>query len=862
MELEHPLPGAYPLTALQQGMLFHSQPAPQEGVYVQQFICDLREPLDSAVFIRAWAQLIERHSILRTSFAWENSETPLQIVHPMVDVPWEQRDWRSRPTAEQELEQEAFLEADRRRGFDLARAPLFRLALFRLAEARYELIWTSHHALLDGRSRLILLEELFAIYEALCNGRAALLAPAVPFRKHVEWLQAENFELSAPFWRDLLAGYDKPTLPNPGPAQERGVARTHAVARESARLSAALSTSLRSLAAEHDFTLNTLLQGAWAILLSRYSGQRRVVFGATRAGRHSGPEQVAKAVGLLINTLPVAVDVDPNAHLLQWLQSLRALWISMRPHEHTPLGKIQAWSGIPAGRSLFDSLVSFEGYEINAHLRKQGKQWRHRTFHLRGQTNYPLVITGAYDGEEVLLEIEFDACLFDHDFIARMIGHLQTILAGIAGDLSLPLSQVQLLTQAERRRIEFEWNGNRREYPRDKCVHQVFEEQAERAPDSIALIFEDKAFTYGELNARANQLAGYLRRMGVGPETLVGICMERSMEMLVGMLGILKAGGAYVPLDPNYPEERLGFMLQDCGMQILLAHEQTVGVMRSASAKVVVLEAEWNVIDRESRDNLQSTTLAENLAYVIYTSGSTGMPKGVCVPHRGIVRLVKNTDYVKLGPDEVFLQFAPISFDAATFEIWGCLLNGARLVVLPPGLPSLADIGRSIRQHSVTVLWLAAGLFREIVDCQVSHLRGVRQLLVGGDVLSAAHVRKALNELSGCTLINGYGPTENTTFSCCYPMHDSRKVGASVWIGLPIANTQAYVLDAHMQPVPIGVPGELFLGGDGLARGYLKRPELTAEKFVPNPFSNVAAARLFRTGDLVRRMPGGELDFL
>ena len=572
--------------------------------------------------------------------------------------------------------------------------------------------------------------------------------------------------------------------------------------------------------------------------------------------------QVAKTVGLLINTVPVAVDVDPNARVLSWLQNLRALWVSMRPHEHTPLGKIQSWSDISAGRSLFDTVVSFENYEINAHLRKQGGQWRHRTFHLRAQTNYPLVVVGTLDGEEIQLEIQFDAGFFAADFVDRMAGHSRPVLPERAADPSLPLSQIPLLTEPERRRIEFEWNSYSSEYPRDKCVHQLFEEQAERSPDSIAVIFEDKTFTYGELNARANKVARNLQKMGVGRETLVGVCMERSVDMLVGMLGILKSGGAYVPLDPSYPKARLSFMLRDCGIQILLAHEQTAGMIWETGTKVILLDNGWKIIDRESGDNLQHRVSAENIAYVIYTSGSTGVPKGVCVPHRGIVRLVKNTDYVKFGPDEVFLQFAPISFDAATFEIWGCLLNGGRLVVLPPGLPSLAEIGCSIRKHGVTVLWLAAGLFREIVDCQVSYLQGVRQLLVGGDVLSASHVRKALNELSGCTLINGYGPTENTTFSCCHAMCDSSQVGSSVWIGRPIANTQAYVLDAHMQPVPTGVPGELFLGGDGLARGYLNRPQLTAEKFVPNPFSKNADARLYRTGDLVRRMPGGELDFL
>jgi aspartate racemase len=409
------------------------------------------------------------------------------------------------------------------------------------------------------------------------------------------------------------------------------------------------------------------------------------------------------------------------------------------------------------------------------------------------------------------------------------------------------------------------WNDTRTDYPRTLGVHQIFEQQAGRYPDSIALKFRDQHMTYRELNEKANQVAHRLRELGVGPEVMVGTLLERSLGMVVGLLGILKAGGAFVPLDANYPTERLAYMAADTAAPVILVQDSVMRRMVDqnwSQAKMVPLDGDPAEINRQSTDNPVHLTTSENLAYVMYTSGSTGRPKGVMVNHRAVARLVKNTNYIDLSEREVFLQFSPISFDASTLEIWGPLLNGGCLAIMPPEAQALDEIGAAIRKYGVTSVWLTAGLFNVMVEQRLEDLRPLRQLLVGGDALSSAHVRKALDGLPGCRLINGYGPTENTTFTCCHTVSWEDAQGASIPIGRPIANTQVYLLGSENEPVQVGEAGELCIAGDGLARGYLNQPELTAAKFVRHPFSDDAEARIYRSGDMARYRADGIIEFL
>ncbi|MEH2285638.1 MAG: non-ribosomal peptide synthetase [Nostoc sp.] len=418
------------------------------------------------------------------------------------------------------------------------------------------------------------------------------------------------------------------------------------------------------------------------------------------------------------------------------------------------------------------------------------------------------------------------------------------------------------ILQKSEKHVLLEWNHTQTDYPQQACIHQLFEAQVEKTPDAVALIFNNQHLTYRDLNIRANQLAQHLQSLGVGAETLVGICIERSLEMVVALLAILKAGGAYIPLDPGYPQERLAFMLSDTHVSVLLTQKELVAKLPTHTAFVICLDADWNTIAQNKKENLSTTVTADNLAYVMYTSGSTGTPKGVSVIHRGVVRLVKETNYAHLTAEEVILQLAPISFDASTFEIWGCLLNGGRLVIYPPHTPSLEELGQIIQQYKVTTLWLTAGLFHLIVDEKIEALKSLRQLLAGGDVLSVPHVQKFLQTVENCQLINGYGPTENTTFTCCHSITAPLPPDVSIPIGRPIANTQVYILDRNLQSVSIGEAGELYIGGDGLARGYLNRPDLTAEKFIYHSFDSNLTTRLYKTGDLARYLPDGNIEFL
>jgi aspartate racemase len=458
---------------------------------------------------------------------------------------------------------------------------------------------------------------------------------------------------------------------------------------------------------------------------------------------------------------------------------------------------------------------------------------------------------------------EYNTDLFDAPTIERMRGHFKTLLQGIIDDPDRPISDLPLLTEAEIHQVLIEWNATQSDHPQNKCIHQLFEEQADRAPESVAVIFENQQLDYRALNDRANQLARFLRRQGVGTEARVAICLKRSTEMIVGLLAVLKAGGAYVPLDPEYPKERLAFMLKDAQASALLTQRSLLENLPAQNVRAVCLDEHWPEIARESKENPINGTTPESLAYVMYTSGSTGKPKGVEVLHRGVVRLLFGVDYIDLNPDQTLLHLAPSSFDASTFEIWGALLHGARCVLFPNNVPSPAELGVMLQKHRVSTLWLTASLFNLVIDEAPTVLSGVRQLLTGGEPLSVPHVRRALALLRETKIINGYGPTESTTFACCYRVPDRLdETINSIPIGRPIGNTQVYILDEHLSPVPVGAHGEIYIGGDGLARGYFNRPELTAEKFIRNPFSGDSTSCLYRTGDRGRYLPDGNIEFL
>lgn len=852
----------YPLSPMQQGMLFHTLYAPASGVYCEQWQCLLHGRLQVVALQHAWQHVVERHQVLRTTFHWENRAEPFQVVHRRVEVPWQQYDWRTLCPQEQAQRLEAFLTADRTQGFALAQAPLLRLTLIQMAEDVYQLVWTYHHLLLDGWSLPVLLKEVFQCYEALCAGRELHLAASCPYKDYIAWLQQQDLSQAEAFWRQTLQGFTTPTALHVGRVGDCTTNAEDGYDEQQQRLSESLTAALQALARQHHLSLNSLVQGAWALLLNRYSGGEDVVFGAVVSSRPASLAGVESMIGLLMNTLPVRVRMSPQASLLPWLQALQAQQVEARHYEYSPLVQVQRWSNVPPGLPLFDTLFVFENYPGRATVQQWVSSLEIRQVRFVPRTNYALTVL-VIPGPEAVLHLSYQRARFDSATIARLLGHLQTLLEGMVADPGQRLADVPLLTRAERQQLLVAWNDTQAAYPTDLCVHQVFAAQVERTPDSVAVVFEEQALTYRELNTRANRLAHHLHTLGAGPAVLVGLCVERSLELLVGLLGILKAGAAYVPLDPTYPPARLAFMLADAEVAILLTQPQWVARLPAHGVLVVCLDDDWERLASQPGDNPISGVIPANLAYVMYTSGSTGRPKGVMIRHGALSNHMHwmQATFPLTAADRV-VQKTSISFDASVWELCAPLMVGGQLIVASPGghqdSAYLVDL---LVTHQVTSLKLVPSLLQMLLEEDAFATCGsLQHIFCGGEALSPALQERFFAPLEA-HLHNLYGPTEATIDVACWTCERGgyRQV---VPIGRPIANTQLYVLDAQLQPVPIGVSGELYIGGASLAQGYLKRPELTAATFLPHPFSAEPGLRLYKTGDLARYLPDGNIALL
>ncbi|RKI05722.1 amino acid adenylation domain-containing protein, partial [Corallococcus praedator] len=849
----------YPLSALQQGLLFHVLATPESSFYFEQRSWSIHSAVDIGLFRKTWQAAVDRNPILRTSFVWRDLGAPLQVVHSHAELPFEEHDWRHLPPEEQQAGLTRMLAAERTRGFDVTRAPLMRMVGVRLSDTHWRFIWNHHHLLLDGWSSGLFFEEVFALYDTFRSGATPAPSTRPPFRDYIAWLQQTDIASDERFWRARLSGLSVPT---PVPAEQPSTARPgDPVRMQSAKLflSSEDTTALQAFARQHQLTLNTLVQAAWALVLARYAGTQDVIFGTTLAGRPPELPGAEAMLGMLITTLPVRIQLpDEQAPVLPWLQSLQTQQRALEQHQHTPLVTAASWSDMPRGTPLFNTLMIFENFPLDESVMKRSTELDIRDLLVAETSHYPLSAM-VVPGNELLFNLGYDPSRFSKDAVDRVLGHWTRALLSLTRPSAL-LSDVSMLSSAERQQVLVEWNTPARGYP-DVRIHDLFEQQADLRPDAIALEFAEQRLSYAQLDARANQLAHLLRQHGVGPDSLVALCLERSVELIVSLLAILKAGGAYVPLDASYPVQRLSAMLEDAPPQVLIT-SRTLRSTLPVSQEVPCLLVEELRLEEQPASRPVTATLPRHLAYVDFTSGSTGRPKGVAVEHRNVLRLLHDASYVDLGPDTVFLLISPISFDASTLEVWGPLLFGGRLVVFPPSSPSdLELLASTVHRHRVNTLFLTAGLFAQVVELKLDALRGVRQVITGGDVVPAPQVRRVLETL-GIPVSAGYGPTETTVFASTHRMTDAAQVGTSIPIGRPLRETQLYVLDANGQPVPPGIPGELFIGGEGLARGYLSRPDLTAERFVPHPFSATQGERLYRTGDLARWRPDGVVEFL
>ncbi|MDB6125045.1 MAG: non-ribosomal peptide synthetase [Pedosphaera sp.] len=868
------VPGSQPpLSHSQERLWFLDQMEPESALFNIPAAIRLRGNLNTSALERSLSEILRRHEILRTSFPSMEGHPKAVVAEPgPLNLPVVIVEKSARAEREQEVER--LSQAEAATPFDLAKGPLVRVKLLRLESSDHVLLITMHHIISDGWSRDIFYHELATLYKFYLEGGAYPL-PDLPIQYgdfaiwQRKWLEGEIINEQLVYWREQLKG----PLPILELATDRArpKVQSHRGGARRGQLTRALSKSLAKLGQKEGVTLFMLLLAAFKVLLHRYTGLEDVIVGSPVTNRNR--TETEGLIGFFVNTLALRTDLSGAPTFREVLERVKK--VSLAAYENKDLSFEKLVEELNPDRSLCYSPLFQVMFLVQKaplkELKLQGLELQPMPVD-EGTAKFDVTLCVTEFEDGLASTIEYNTDLFDAGTIDRMLEHYEVILEGIVSNPAQRISDLPLLTAGERYRLLVEWNDTRTPYPRGKTIQEVFEEQARERSGTVAVSFGNKNLTYQELNAQANQMAHYLRRLGVRTDTLVGICIERSLEMIVALLGILKAGGAYVSLDPNHPKERLRFLLEDAKPSVLLTlnrlqkylpeSPQPAESFDSGSIpKLVCVDRDWKEIGKESVANPRCQSSPESLAYVCFTSGSTGRPKGVCVPHRGVVRLVKETNYVSFSTQDTFLQLAPISFDASTFEIWGCLLNGAHLKMFPTHLTSLSELGAFIQKNKITTLWLTAGLFHQMVEEQLESLKGVRQLLAGGDVLSVAHVRKALAGLKDCRLINGYGPTENTTFTCCHTITGPCPDDRSISIGRPIANTQCYVLDSNFQPVPIGVYGELYASGDGLAQGYLRRPELTMEKFMPNPFTAEPGSQLYRTGDLVRYLPDGCLEF-
>jgi len=873
--------GALRLSFAQQRFLFLEQLVPGTCVNNIPVTFRLTGPLNLTALEQSLAEIVRRHEVLRTTFPVVDGQAA-QIIFPDLALALAIIDLRELPETEQKTEARRQVTQEVQQPFDLAQGPLIRVKLLRLAKEEHQIILTIHHVISDGESFRVFFKELTLLYEAFSTDKPSSLSE-LPIQyadfavwQH-NWLHGEILESQLNYWKQQLGG-NLPVLNLPTDYLRPAV-QTYRGAAHFLKISKDLTEKLKSLSLKEGATLFMTVLTAFQILLARYCGQEDIIVGIPISGRNR--VEIKGLIGCFVNSLAIRTNLSADPSFQKLLGQVREVILGAYVHQDLPFEKLVKelrTERKPSHPTLFQVAFILEKAPMQA-LEFSGLTLTPLQVHRGGTAPLDLTLEFEETLEELSGWFEYNTDLFEATTIARMAGNFQILLESIVANPDQRLSDLPLLTAAEQHQLLVEWNNTRTDYPSNACIHQFFEVQAEQTPNAVAAVFGSEQLTYRGLNHRANQLAHYLQGLGVGLETCVGICVERSLDILVGLLGILKAGAAYLPLDPAYPQERLTFMLENAQVPVLLTQQRQVKKLPSHRAKVVCLDTDWDAINRESQENPISSVTADNLAYVMYTSGSTGRPKGVSVIHRGVVRLVKEANYANLSAEEVFLQLAPISFDASTLEIWGSLLNGALLVIFPPHTPSLEELGQVIQQYQITTLWLTASLFHLMVDERLEDLKPLRQLLAGGDVLSVPHVQKFLQKIGDCKLINGYGPTENTTFTCCYPITEPDQLGNSVPIGRPITNTQVYLLDSHLQPVPIGVPGELYIGGDGLARGYLNHPDLTEEKFIPNPFPRSKGAgdsgsksakekqssnpeRLYKTGDLARYLPDGNIEFL
>lgn len=890
----------FPASFAQQRLWFIEQLLSGDSLYVIPIILRLTGVLQRSHLQRSIQAIIQRHEILRTTFEVVEgqlvqvvSQSFGEAIAPALQVPLQLTDLRTLPTNSREDVAMAQIWEEIQQPFHLHEGPLFRVRLWQLQETEHLLLLALHHIIFDEWSSGVLIRELGELYTAFVEDKPAVL-PELPIQYadfahwQRQWLQGEVINAQLDYWKQQLKNV--PTLNLPGAVSRsagQSLGQKHQGASQLLELPQQLLDALEELSQQFGVTLFMTLLAAFQTLLHRYSGQTDIAIGSPIANRHRS--ELEELIGFLVNSLVLRTDLAGDPTFCEVLERVRDVTLAAYAHQDLPFEKLVeelqpvrslgqnplfqvvfALQNTPMQQLVLPGLIispveletKTARFDLELYVWKCGDNFRN----LWGK--------GWQQSDGLRGVIVYNTDLFDSATIASLRYHFQTLLEGIVANPETPLSRLPLLTDKEQQQLLQRSHSNQSSYPAHICIHELFEAQVRQRPNAIALQFGNQQFTYQALNQGSNQLARYLRQLGVRTGTCVGICLERGVEAIASMLAILKVGGAYVPLDPSYPTERLHFMLEDAGIAVVLTQTDWADSLQTDNVTVVCLEQEWNAIAQESDENLSTPCTPDQLAYVIYTSGSTGTPKGVMVPHQAVNRLVCETNYVQIEPSDRIAQVANLAFDAATFEVWGALLNGAQIVGIERETTlSPVDFVSELQQQDVSILFLTTALLNQTVSQIPTAFQSLKYLLFGGEMANVDRVRSLLEQGKPQHLIHVYGPTENTTFSTWYEVQEISENATTIPIGQAIANTQVYLLDAHLKPVPAGVSGEIYLGGDGLAKGYLNRPELTAERFVaspferqgeetPNPQPPAPNPRLYKTGDRALYRPDGNLEFL
>lgn len=847
----HGIEDIYELSPMQSGMLFHSVYEAGQRMYFEQVVIPFDASVDPDHFAGAWAAVTAANPALRTSVHWEDLDKPVQVVHRDARMEVETWDLRREPYGQKEAALQLRLAEDRARGFRLDEAPLMRIALARFGPKAYRMVISFHHIILDGWSLQAVFAQFTDAYARLASGGRPALQATRPYRAFIEWLQVQDPNSAKGYWRKIMTGAPGPsgigratTGLRPNQPDDFGEVELHLPSDE--------ADAARAASVAHQLTLNTVLQGAWAITLGRFAGQDDLVFGVTVSGRPAEIGGVEDMIGLFINTVPLRARLSYGTVLADWLATLQSDQLRARNYDHCGLVQIRDWAGLPGDEMLFDTIFAFENYPTQ---RKDGESGADTTFVER--TNYPLSVA-VIPGDGLQVRLLYDGQAIDPAKVraigATLLSVLRSMTRMLAHDPGATLDELVLTACPVPPAV-----AAPEAYP-EASLPELFDTIATAGPDMIAVESDAGNLTYGALRARADELAARLGAAGITRGHRVALLLEAPGDQVSAMLAILKCGAAYIPLDLAYPKDRVASILGETDAPLIVTDAVYLADTRGHDVTVLDI-AGPDAAPAESRVARDPTP--DDVAYVMFTSGSTGTPKGIEIPHRAIVRLVRNTDYVDLGPTDRIARHSNIAFDAATFEIWGALLNGGTVVALDRDTVLSPDVlARALEAKRITTMFLTTALFNRIAAENADAFQSLDTLMFGGEAADMRAVRRVLGGHAPKRLLHVYGPTESTTFATWQHLTALDPDQTSPPIGAAIAHTSAYVLDADMRPVPQGAPGELFLGGDGLAHGYAGRAALTAQSFVPDPYSGNPGARLYRTGDRVRLDSDGCIVFL